>query len=193
MTDHGQFEPNSSADASRWAPKQHPLDRSASPEDPFELMAQPVAGDPEVMLSCILEEYLWMGWNAEQLKGLFRHPDYPVLGQLREHYGEEELNARIEALVARTGVLRFRETVVEPDEDELNELDELDELDADVMPIGAMDAFDLESTSFGFCGGGFEPPLVQLGGLPQDHADPEGIDSNSTGGKEIDRKVGPSL
>lgn len=101
----------------RWVPKVHPLARDAAPEDPLELVAEPVAGDPAVMLECILQEFCWMGYSAEQLLGLFCNPGYPVLCQLREHYGDEEIRRQVEALVSRWGVLRFRETVVEPEEE----------------------------------------------------------------------------
>ena len=100
----------------QWVPKIHPLSRDATAEDPFELMAEPVAGDPQFMLECLLEEFLWMGWNAEQLVALFHDPGYPVLGQLREHFGDEAIRQQVEAFVARTGVLQFSETIVEDEE-----------------------------------------------------------------------------
>jgi hypothetical protein len=102
-------------------PKVHPLAREAGPEDPFELMAEPVAGDPAVMLECILQEFAWMGWDAEQLLTLFHHPGYPVLCQLREFYGDEEIHRQVTALLNRWGVLRFRETIAEPEPDEDHE------------------------------------------------------------------------
>jgi hypothetical protein len=98
------------------------------PADPMELMATPVQGDPEVMLQCIVQEFAWMGWNAEQLLELFGSPAYPVLNQLREHYGAEEVRQRIQALLGRSGVFRFRETIApdpEPEEDDEPELIQL--------------------------------------------------------------------
>lgn len=105
----------------RWAPKVHPLDRLADVEDPFELMAEPVSGDPQVMLECMLEEFVWMGWNASQLESLFQNPGYPVLVALGEHFGEDEVRRRIQSLLARTGVLTFREVIADPDEDEVED------------------------------------------------------------------------
>jgi hypothetical protein len=99
-------------------PKVHPLTREAAPEDPMELMAQPVVGDPAVMLECILQEFAWMGWNTQELLGLFQHPGYPLLCELREFYGDEEIRRQVAGLVARWGVLRFRETIAEPEEDD---------------------------------------------------------------------------
>jgi hypothetical protein len=96
-----------------WAPKVHPLDRGLEPEDPFELMAEPVGGDPQVMLECLLQEFIWMGWDAQSLELLFHSPDYPVLGALARHFGADELRRRIAEWTARTGVLRFREQIAE--------------------------------------------------------------------------------
>lgn len=103
----------------RWVPKTHPLARDIEPEDPFELMAAPAYGDPEVMLECMLQEFLWMGWNREQLLSLFHNPGYPVLVELREFYGDEEIQRRVATLIASSGVWRFRESIVEDDEQQV--------------------------------------------------------------------------
>jgi hypothetical protein len=101
----------------RWVAKVHPLSRAAEAEDPFELMAEPAPGVPSVMLECILQEFAWMGWSPEQLLALFHHPGYPVLCQLRECFGDEEIRRQVDSLVARWGVLRFRETIAEPEDE----------------------------------------------------------------------------
>lgn len=103
------------SDTERWVPKVHPLERDVEPEDPMELIAEPVVGDPDVMLECILQEFAWMGWNESQLLALFHHPGYPVLQELCRAFGEEEVKRRVRELIARWGVLRFREVVVEPE------------------------------------------------------------------------------
>jgi hypothetical protein len=97
----------------QWVPKVHPLDRLTEPEDPFELMAEPVGGDPQVMLECLLQEFIWMGWDAQSLEALFQSPGYPLLGALADHFGAEELRRRIGEWTAKTGVLRFREQIAE--------------------------------------------------------------------------------
>ncbi len=102
---------------SSFVAKVHPLDRPPEADDPFELMAEPVAGDPIVMLDCMLQEFLWMGWDEAQLVSLFHNPGYPVLVQLREYFGDDFVRQQVSALVGRTGVLRFRETIAEPDEE----------------------------------------------------------------------------
>jgi hypothetical protein len=99
----------------QFVPKVHPLDRLAEADDPLELVAEHVVGDPDVMLECILQEFVWMGWSEAELLSLFHHPGYPVLGQLRAYFGDAEVERRVAALLARSGRLRFHETIVEPD------------------------------------------------------------------------------
>lgn len=106
-----------------WGPKVHPLTREVEAEDPMELMANPVHGDPEVMLQCIVEEFAWMGMEANELLGLFHSPMYPVLNQLLEHFGEEAVRQRVQTLLGGAGVLfRVQETIaadpLPEDEDE---------------------------------------------------------------------------
>ena len=64
-----------------------------------------------------------MGWDAAGLLRLFRDPMYPVLNTLLASYGEEEVGRRVEALLARSGAPRFRETLVEDSEPEDDETD----------------------------------------------------------------------
>src|SRR5581483_2386529 len=92
-------------------PKVHPLTRTVEPEDPMELVANPVQGDPEVMLQCIVQEFAWMGWDADQLLQLFDSPEYPVLNQLLAHYGAEQIQRVVASLLAETGVFRFQTQV----------------------------------------------------------------------------------
>lgn len=103
-----------------WVSKVHPVTRGAEADDPMELVATPVEGDPDVMLECILQEFIWMGWTAEQLFGLFGSPLYPVLNELMAYYGEEQVRARIHALLGQSGTFRFREVLddtPEPDDE----------------------------------------------------------------------------
>lgn len=97
----------------QWVAKVHPLARDAEPEDPYELMAERVTGDPQVMLECLMQEFLWMGWSAEQLWPLFHDPAYPLLQELQRHFGSEELRRRLDQLTGRWGTLRFRECIAE--------------------------------------------------------------------------------
>jgi hypothetical protein len=110
-----------SSSSEQWVPKVHPTTRAVEPEDPLELVATPVQGDPEVMLQCLVQEFVWMGWDAEQLMELFHHPGYSVLNQLLAYYGEEAVRAQVQALVCQLGGFRVHEVIAEdpePEEDE---------------------------------------------------------------------------
>ncbi|MFO0915227.1 MAG: hypothetical protein U0795_19855 [Pirellulales bacterium] len=118
------------AEDHNWVEKVHPLTRDAEADDPLELVAQPVIGDPAVMLECMVQEFIWMGWSRAELRNLFSHPAYPVLNELQRFFGPEETTRRIDLLFARTGQLQFRETVIEPDEEEVLELVQIEPLSA---------------------------------------------------------------
>jgi hypothetical protein len=97
----------------RFVPKIHPATREIARDDPMTLHATTVAGDPEVMLRCVVQEYAWMGWDNEQIFALFQQPFYPALNALREYYGEAGIRERISRVLGRSGVFRFAETVNE--------------------------------------------------------------------------------
>ncbi len=99
-----------------WVPKVHPITRPVEPDDPLTLHATPVAGDPEVMLRCLVQEYAWMGWDAEQILNLFRDPNYPVLHDLLRIYSENGIRERIAAVLEQTGVFCCEATVQEEPE-----------------------------------------------------------------------------
>jgi hypothetical protein len=109
-------------------PKVHPATRAVEPDDPMSLFATPVAGDPDVMLQAVVHEYAWMGWDAEQILGLFRDPFYPLLNDLRDALGEDVLRQRIGAIFECAGVYRFRATVREAPE----------EIEPELVQIGPM-------------------------------------------------------
>lgn len=101
----------------RWVAKVHPLERDVEPDDPLELLGECVPGDPSVMLDCILQEFAWMGCGPSQLLAMFSHPGYPVLCQLRELLGDDEIRRRVKLLVDQGGVMQFQATVTEEEED----------------------------------------------------------------------------
>jgi hypothetical protein len=103
----------------RLVPKVHPATREVEAEDPMELMATTMPGDACVMLECIVQEFAWMGWDEEQMMELFHSSDYPVLIQLRESFGENEVRRQVRKILARQGMFRVREKIDEtPDEPE---------------------------------------------------------------------------
>ena len=106
------------ASAPPLVPKVHPLDRELLADDPMELMANIVSGDPALMLRCMIDEYVWMGWDADELFGLFRSPEYPALRSLLDHFGEARVRAEIEEMLQGMAGVRVTAIVDEtPDPD----------------------------------------------------------------------------
>lgn len=89
----------------------HPATRPAGPDDPWELNARELPGRPEVMLRMLVEEYARLGFDAQQLVALARHPFYAGLHRLWPHFGEQRLREEVQHILARTGVMCVRETV----------------------------------------------------------------------------------
>lgn len=103
-------------------PKTHPTAREATPEDPLSLHAFEVPGDPDLMLQLLVEEYARMGWGAEDLLRLARDPNYQAFHGLLRRFGEADLRARLQNILARCGVFRMRTWETEPVEEEVEEL-----------------------------------------------------------------------
>jgi hypothetical protein len=94
-------------------PKVHPATRPIEPEDPMELSACEVAGDSDLMLRMLVEEYAHLGWGLDALMRLFRDPFYVGPHGLWLQLGESELRRRVENILARVGVLRARTVVAD--------------------------------------------------------------------------------
>jgi hypothetical protein len=101
------------SEAERFVPKVHPATRSVEADDPMTLHATAVEGDPEAMVRAVIQEYAWMGWDPEQIVGLFRDPFYPMLHALRLALGEAGIRRRLDDVYRRQGVYRFRSTIFE--------------------------------------------------------------------------------
>jgi hypothetical protein len=108
--------------AERFVPKLHPATREVLPDDPMTLCATPVAGDPDLLVRAVVQDYAWMGWNADQIAALFRDPFYPLLHGLWRVLGEVGVRDRIDAVFRHYGVYRFRSTVHEEREEAAPEL-----------------------------------------------------------------------
>ena len=100
-------------ESSRFVPKVHPASRPVEAEDPLSLHASVLAGDPEKMLQCLVEEYAWMGWSSEQILELFQNPFYPVLHELGQWFGKDELRRRLADLMQQSGVFQYQVTMHE--------------------------------------------------------------------------------
>jgi hypothetical protein len=87
-------------------PKTHPATREMLPDDPLELTGFELPGDPELMLRLLVEEFARMGFDAAAILRLARDPNYQAFHGLRRCFGDAELAARINQILARCGVLR---------------------------------------------------------------------------------------
>ena len=67
----------------------------AAPTDPLAPMAQRAPGDPRLMATCLVEEYLLLGYDDEALLALFRDPFYQGIHHLYRQYGEAGIRGLI--------------------------------------------------------------------------------------------------
>lgn len=89
-------------------PKIHPSTREILPDDPMEMHGFEVPGDPDLMLSLLVEEYARMGWGTESIMGLARDPNYRGFHGLLKFHGEDELQRRVAKVISRCGVMRVK-------------------------------------------------------------------------------------
>ncbi|MFQ5723094.1 MAG: hypothetical protein ACE5G6_01275 [Terriglobia bacterium] len=85
-----------------------PLGSHKEPEadDPAELVATRVpGGDPELMATCLIEEYARIGLKEEEIFALFQQPIYQTHALYRER-GESWVRNRIREVLSRTGRMR---------------------------------------------------------------------------------------
>lgn len=87
-------------------PKIHPATREILPEDPMEMFAMEIPGDPNFMLQLLVEEYARMGWGLEDLMRLAQDPNYSSFHGLFQRFGEEKLRERMSTILSRCGVIR---------------------------------------------------------------------------------------
>jgi hypothetical protein len=95
-------------------PKIHPASREMLPDDPLEMQAFEVLGDPQLMLRMLVEEFARIGWGAEAIQRMALDPNYQAFDGLRSMLGEKELRRRIAEIVSRCGVIRMTTTESEP-------------------------------------------------------------------------------
>jgi hypothetical protein len=98
--------------------KIHPATREMLPEDPMEMHAVEVPGDPVLMLRLLVEEYGRMGFDAAAIMRLARDPNYQAFHGLLKFFGETELSTRVSDILSRCGIMRVttREAPLPPTE-----------------------------------------------------------------------------
>jgi hypothetical protein len=95
-------------------PKVHPATREILPDDPMEMHALEVPGDPDLMLRLLVEEYARIGLGVHAIVQLAREPNYTAFYALRISLGEEAFRARVGDIIRRCGVIRVSATETEP-------------------------------------------------------------------------------
>ena len=81
--------------------------KAASQDDPFEMHAQGVAGDPFLMVDHIIEEFAQMGWDSQKIARLFEDPFYRATHQLGLALGSDAVRNRIKIVLSKRGVIRI--------------------------------------------------------------------------------------
>ncbi len=103
--------------------KVHPAAREMLVDDPLEMHAFEVPGDPELMLRILVEEYARMGWGANAIMQLARDPNYQAFYGLWRQYGETDLQRLMSDALARCRVMRVTCIEAEPLSEKLVQLD----------------------------------------------------------------------
>ena len=90
----------------------HGRDKEPEADDPAELvLASLPGGDPELLATCLIEEYAQLGLGEEEILSLFRQPIYRTHNLYQER-GEAWIRGLIQEVLARTGRLRVRVTLL---------------------------------------------------------------------------------
>jgi hypothetical protein len=99
-----------------------PLKKRPESDDPMELRGVVCDGDLELMMDCVIEEYVRTGWAVDQVMHLFDSPSYPLLHEFLRVRGAQAIRKKIVETTRRCGVFRFR-TAEAPPEPELVQID----------------------------------------------------------------------
>ena len=87
--------------------------KAADVDDPMQLRAGVVEGNPLAMLQGLIEEYARMGWDADQIAAIFDNPFFAATHGLTTQFGRARIRENIEQTLERCGVFRF--DTVEPE------------------------------------------------------------------------------
>lgn len=64
--------------------------KEAEPQDPMELVGVALPqGDADYMAECLVEEYMFLGWNEKQLMSLFSHPMFQATHRIYHNKGDQ--------------------------------------------------------------------------------------------------------
>ncbi len=105
------------------APKVHPASREMLADDPLSLHGVEVAGDWEVMMRMLVEDYARMGWDVDAIMTLAQDPFYQGFHGLYLRLGEDAFRDRVLDILSRVGVTRVTTVETEPPPFELVEIE----------------------------------------------------------------------
>jgi len=90
----------------------HGREKEPAADDPLELVTAPVpGGNPELMATCLIEEYAHLGMDEEQILRLFSQPIYATHA-FYQQYGEAWLRDLIRRVLVRSGRMRVTTTIL---------------------------------------------------------------------------------
>ncbi len=71
--------------------------KAFEPNDPMELIGMAIPQqDPDYMAECMIEEYMFLGWNEKQLMSLFTRPFFQATHSIYHDKGEEHVRSLIQ-------------------------------------------------------------------------------------------------
>ena len=91
---------------------EHPGKRPFEPGDPMQMHVDATKGDPELMLTSLIEEYAMMGLGAENIMRLFEQPFFRATHNLLELFGAEGIRPRVDNVLRRCGVFQVTTEIV---------------------------------------------------------------------------------
>ena len=84
-------------------------------DDPMQPTGEALFGDPELMLTCMVEEFAALGHSEAELLEMFADPFFQAATLLREKFGADGVADRVSRVIERCGVISVK-TYVTPDE-----------------------------------------------------------------------------
>ncbi|MDP6490396.1 MAG: hypothetical protein QGH42_08580 [Kiritimatiellia bacterium] len=86
--------------------EEHPANRPVEAGDPMGMTADSAPGDPELMLTILVEEFAMLGKSHDEIMQLFDDPFYSATAGLKQLLGADRVRARVNAILERCGTLR---------------------------------------------------------------------------------------
>ena len=86
--------------------EEHPAHRPIEAGDPMTMTGDATPGDPELMLTILVEEYVSLGMKSDEIMRLFDDPFYGATANLKRLLGADRVRTRINEIVRDCGTLQ---------------------------------------------------------------------------------------